>query len=150
MDTLGERIKHTRKRNRWSQAKLAKLLGLKSPVAISKYEKNQREPDVAKLIKIGRIGHVSLDWLLTGEGYIERKEVISELARSHEDPRLASLTEKLDYIYKEGTLKDRAEVRGIIEEVYDSVIEPEKKTVVEEAVQAAAEEPPNKKRRAAG
>lgn len=67
MDTLGRRIKFARERLGWNQSKFAQELGLKSPMAVSKYEMNQREPDISKLVKIAKLGNISLDWLLTGE-----------------------------------------------------------------------------------
>ena len=67
MDTLGKRIKHIRKKIGLNQSDFAKKLGLDSPVAISKYELDQREPDISKLVKMSEFGSISLDWLLTGE-----------------------------------------------------------------------------------
>lgn len=73
MDTLGKRIKFIREQLRFNQSELAKHLGLESPMAISKYESDQREPDIDKLIKLSNLGDISLDWLLTGEG--EKKRI---------------------------------------------------------------------------
>lgn len=75
MDTLGKRIKFIRERLRFNQSELARYLGLESPMAISKYETDQREPDIDKLIKLSKLGDLSLDWLLTGEGEMQRSEV---------------------------------------------------------------------------
>lgn len=120
MDTLGKRIRFIRARLDLNQTDFAKELGLESAVAISKYESGQREPDMNKLINISNMGKVSLDWLLTGEDVqkFERKE---EMPGHESDSKLAGLMDKLMHIFKEGSLKERAEVRGIIEEVYDEI-----------------------------
>lgn len=154
MDTkLGNRIKEARNKTGLTQEALAKRLGIAYPT-MNKYEKGHRIPDAELLSRMTTELNCDPGWLLTGEGpkyREERKEVIERGETTvQKDPRLARVMEKLEHIYKEGTLKDRAEVRGIIEEVYDIIIESEKKPVMEEAVQAAEEEPPKKKRRAAG
>jgi phage repressor protein C with HTH and peptisase S24 domain len=64
-----------RKKLGLNQSVMAKELGLESPVAISKYEKDQRQPDVSKLIIISKLANASLDWLLTGEGPKEKTAV---------------------------------------------------------------------------
>lgn len=65
--TLGERIKNIRKLLKMNQAVFAKEIGLESAMAVSAYENNQTEPDISKLIKISKLGNISLDELLTGE-----------------------------------------------------------------------------------
>lgn len=66
MDTLGSRIRSVRKRLKINQTVFARKLGLRGAGAISKYEKNQREPDIAMLNKISEMGNVSLNWLVKG------------------------------------------------------------------------------------
>jgi transcriptional regulator with XRE-family HTH domain len=66
MDTLGKRIKSIREKTGLNQLDLARHLGLESAMAISKYEADQREPDISKLIKLSDLGGVDLNWLLTG------------------------------------------------------------------------------------
>jgi len=70
METLGQRIKQIRKGMKLNQDDFAKEIGLESAVAVSNYEKDQRTPDVNKLIIISRLGKISLDELLTGEDII--------------------------------------------------------------------------------
>lgn len=65
---LGGRIKQIRKMLDLNQEDFAVKLGFETPVAISYYENNKRTPDVSTLVKIAKLGNVSLDWLLTGEG----------------------------------------------------------------------------------
>lgn len=115
MDTLGKRIKHVRDKLGWNQSRFAEELSLKSPMGVSKYEMDQREPDISKLIKIAAMGNVSLDWLLTGEEpastpqggtayppeiqqYVEK--LVSILTGA--DQKLAGkLEERIDIIYGE-------------------------------------------------
>lgn len=68
MGNIGERIKRVREQSGLNQTDFALKLGLGGPTAVSKYEKEQREPDIQTLTKIANLGNVSLDWLLTGEG----------------------------------------------------------------------------------
>lgn len=78
MDTLGKRIRSLREKKGLNQSELAHELGLESPMAVSKYEKDQREPDVAKLIKVSDLFGVSMDWLLTGEGPVQAGAALTE------------------------------------------------------------------------
>lgn len=66
LETLGERIRHVRKMLGLKQAHFALKIGLNSPTAISKYEKNQVEPSIASLLKIAEIGNIDPGWLLSG------------------------------------------------------------------------------------
>ncbi|MBI3582814.1 MAG: hypothetical protein HY096_02545, partial [Nitrospinae bacterium] len=71
------------------------------------------------LVKISKLVNVSLDWLLTGEGEMERGKNILVEKPQYKDPRLSDLYQKLESIYNEGSFDIRAKVRGIIEEAYD-------------------------------
>lgn len=115
-ETIDRLTKHS---NAKSDADIARALEI-SPQALFTFKKRGKLPSDL-LIKYCLKHQLSIDWLLTGEDYktlSEGKEVMS----AHEnDPKLAGLMEKLAQIYKEGSLKERAEVRGIIEEVYDEI-----------------------------
>lgn len=64
------------------------------------------------------------------EKTVKEKSLIAPPAASERiDEKLISLIEKLKLIYRDGGLKERAEVRGIIEEVYDQVIGAKKKPI---------------------
>lgn len=81
---IGERIKQIRIRTKCSQAKFAEKLSIQSSNAISLYEKGEREPKLEDLIEIAKIGNVTLDWLIKGEGSIydtERNEELEEVLR---------------------------------------------------------------------
>lgn len=62
--TLGERIRHIRKKLRLNQAQFAAALGIKSGTSVSKYEDDQRRPGKNVLQEIARLGNVSVDRLL--------------------------------------------------------------------------------------
>lgn len=59
---LGFKIKELRNKNKMTQGKLGELLNV-SQVAVSKWEKQQTEPDATSLKKIANIFDVSIDFL---------------------------------------------------------------------------------------
>ncbi len=84
MANIGNQIKSLREKMGLSQSDFAAKLGLGGPTVISKYEKNQREPEIALLIKLANLGNVSLDWLLTGEGPQSREQNREEVIEDDE------------------------------------------------------------------
>lgn len=64
MNTLGDRISSLRKSKGLSQRKLMDILNFDN---LSKYEKDQRQPNYEILKKIADFFNVSTDWLLTGQ-----------------------------------------------------------------------------------
>lgn len=60
---FGERLKQLREEANLTMEQLAANLGTKKQT-ISRYEKNQREPEYATLIKIAQFFNVSTDYLL--------------------------------------------------------------------------------------
>lgn len=67
-ETFAKRLRGEREAGSWSQTALAKELGL-TPVAISGYERDQREPNFETLIKICEIFGVSTDYMLGRTDY---------------------------------------------------------------------------------
>lgn len=63
---LGARIAMLRREAGYSQAELAKLLGI-SASAVGMYEQGRREPAVDILVAMARIFGVTTDYLLTGK-----------------------------------------------------------------------------------
>jgi SOS-response transcriptional repressor LexA len=63
---IGHRIKAIRKQIGLTQSEFAEKLGT-TQAAVSKYEVNEREPEIVTLIKIAELGFTTLDWLITGE-----------------------------------------------------------------------------------
>jgi transcriptional regulator with XRE-family HTH domain len=64
--TLGQRLATLRKQNRLTQQKLGEQLNV-SAQAVSKWENDQAEPDVATICRLAKIYHVSIDTLLMGQ-----------------------------------------------------------------------------------
>lgn len=77
MSDLGKRIKEARKAAKLTQEDLARILGLDSESAVSRYESNQRGVDIDKLALIAKTTNHSLNWLSTGEGEKEAKTLDS-------------------------------------------------------------------------
>ena len=128
MDNLGGRIKKIREQLALNQAQFAEQLGLGGPAAVSKYEKNQREPEIAVLVKIARMGNEPLDWLLTGKYPIKKTtDVVSDNVKADykgeagHDTRLMALIEKLTVVYTEGTDIQRAALRGLLDNMLDDL-----------------------------
>ena len=63
---LGIRIAILRISKGWSQAELARRIGV-STSAVGMYEQGRREPSVDTLVALSRIFGVSLDYLLSGQ-----------------------------------------------------------------------------------
>ncbi len=63
--TLGERIQDLRKKNGYSQEKLAEYLNM-SRQAVSKWEQNVCEPNLDCLTEMARLFDVDMDYLITG------------------------------------------------------------------------------------
>jgi transcriptional regulator with XRE-family HTH domain len=61
---VGERIRTVRGKK--TQTEFAKALGVKKQNYISRYERG-RIPSPDLLVRIARMGRVSIDWLLTGK-----------------------------------------------------------------------------------
>ena len=47
---------------------------------------------------------------------------VHKIADEHRDPVLISLLEKLQKVYKDGTIQQRAMLRGLIDEMFDEVM----------------------------
>lgn len=73
MQTIGERIREKRIRNKLTMQDLAEALG-KSKGNISEYEKGKYEPSAQTVISLSRLFKVSADWLLTGEEFLKQTD----------------------------------------------------------------------------
>ena len=91
---------------RLSQTAFAKKLSLSGPAAVSKYEKNQREPEIATLIKIANLANKSLDWLLTGKSSVKQKPV---------EKKLGEIIAQVDRIYREGNARKLSAVKYFLD-----------------------------------
>ena len=89
---LADKIIQLRKKNGWSQEKLAEKMNV-SRQAVSKWESAQSVPDLEKLLTLGRLFGVTTDYLLKGELEAE------EYPESEETPvRRLTLAEANDYL----------------------------------------------------
>ncbi len=67
MVNIGERVRFIREKLGLNQAALAAQIGLGSATVVSRYESNQRQPDIATLVKLAELARITVDELLTGE-----------------------------------------------------------------------------------
>ena len=91
---------------RLSQTAFAKKLSLSGPAAVSKYEKNQREPEIATLIRIAKLGNKSLDWLLTGKSLTNQ---------NRKNKKLEKLISKIECLYQEGDSKKLSAIQVLLD-----------------------------------
>jgi len=63
---IGNRIKKIRNDHDLSQIELAEMLSI-SQASVGHYENGKRRPPIKILIKLSKIGNVSLDWLIKGK-----------------------------------------------------------------------------------
>lgn len=61
--TLGEKLAKLRREHNYTQEQLAQILGV-SRQAVSKWESNTAYPETEKLIRLGKLYHCSMDYLL--------------------------------------------------------------------------------------
>jgi transcriptional regulator with XRE-family HTH domain len=83
LQSLGERIKEIRVKLHLSQQEFAELIGVKTKMSISNFEKNERSPSFENLISIAKLGNVTVDWLLTGKS-LDNKELRQQLNKKDE------------------------------------------------------------------
>uniref|UniRef100_A0A7V3ZJT9 XRE family transcriptional regulator n=1 Tax=Dictyoglomus thermophilum TaxID=14 RepID=A0A7V3ZJT9_DICTH len=97
--TFGERLRHIRKKRGLSLNKLAELLNV-APITVSRWERNQREPDFGTLQKLSEILDISIDYLLGKEdakiGTSLNLEDLSDLP----DEAIKSIEEFIDFVRK--------------------------------------------------
>lgn len=74
--TLGNKLAKLRKEHNYTQEQLAELLGV-SRQAISKWESDGAYPETEKLIRLGRLYHCSMDYLLMDEVQEPTKETVT-------------------------------------------------------------------------
>ena len=83
--TFGERILALRKKNKWSQDDLAKMVGTSAPI-IGRYERNEIKPSIETAKNIADALNVTIDYLIGGsdtmimdKALIQRIEDIQKL-----------------------------------------------------------------------
>ncbi len=101
MILFGFKIKQLRKENRYTQAELAKLLGVtKSTVA--SYENNSRQPSYEVLVKLAEVFHVSVDSIL-----LNRSNYILEVSHLTDD-QIKTIHMMIDAFQKSNLLNEAA------------------------------------------
>lgn len=82
---IGERIRELRKRHRFTQADVARKIGVSSPT-ITQWENNQTAPKGDNLLRVASVLGCTPDWLVTGKGHPDDIHENAEAA-----PRLKGL-----------------------------------------------------------
>ncbi|MDF7639413.1 helix-turn-helix domain-containing protein [Lactobacillus sp. ESL0791] len=92
MDTLNERIRNLRLKKNWSQEELAEKMDV-SRQSVSKWENGDAQPDLDKVVQLGKLFNVSLDTLLAGKDNEQEdtKSVNNEQASFYLDEQLREL-----------------------------------------------------------
>lgn len=66
---IGERIKHARKKMRWSQEKLAELMGVSGTTVVN-WETGKKPPGRKMMIGLSHLFHTSMSWI-TGDSPLD-------------------------------------------------------------------------------
>ncbi|MBO7121314.1 MAG: helix-turn-helix transcriptional regulator, partial [Bacilli bacterium] len=98
---LGEKIQISRKKKGMSQEDLANVLNV-SRQAVQKWESGVSNPELNKVIELGRVLDVSLDWLLDENKILKEEAVVEE---ETED----SLEEEIEPIEEETPTEEEQE-----------------------------------------
>ena len=88
--TLGQRLAFYRKKSCLTQQQLGRMINV-SAQAVSKWENDQAEPDVATICKLSEIYHISTDALLTGRDCTPDTTSEQKHARPKSHPHLRTL-----------------------------------------------------------
>lgn len=82
MNSIGKRIRFARKKNSLTLTDIKKLTGL-STGNLSELENDKFMPSANALIALRKILNVSIDWILTGENYIQAQETVEGNENTH-------------------------------------------------------------------
>lgn len=159
---IGSRITQLRREKSLTQAEFAGKIHCDRSL-VTKLETGKVNLSPLIRLAITNIFGVRREWLETGQGdqYDNRWSILEARAKDlgdaiyielstlkaykkayqevvDKDPKLAHIIEKLRFIFDKGGVKDKAAVRGIIEEVYDMVQEDLEKAAKEEAAKKGA------------
>ncbi|WZL72244.1 helix-turn-helix transcriptional regulator [Clostridiaceae bacterium 35-E11] len=80
MDSIGKRIRFARKKNNLTLTDIKKITGL-STGNLSELENDKFMPSANALIALRNILNVSIDWILTGEDYMQEQEAVDDNMR---------------------------------------------------------------------
>ena len=125
--TIGKNIKQLRQERGMTQSELADRLFV-SPQMVSRYENNSAAPDVAMLVKISTVFHVSLD-VLCGLDTTAKDKCINSLLEKYAEKThdsFAALNEKYENFLTESSevsLDDRVmKIQlSLLENLHDNI-----------------------------
>ena len=112
--TFGEKLQKLRKEAGLSQEELAWQLGV-SRQAVSKWERDGGYPETEKIIRMSRIFHVTLDYLLNEETSQNEEAAKNEEAKNEEAVQKEPLDEKTwrnEELRQEAALPDEKELQN--------------------------------------
>ena len=112
--TFGEKLQKLRKEAGLSQEELAWQLGV-SRQAVSKWERDGGYPETEKIIRMSRIFHVTLDYLLNEETLQNEEAAKNEEAKNEEAVQKEPLDEKTwrnEELRQEAALPDEKELQN--------------------------------------
>lgn len=139
MRTLAEIIEIIKSHKNFKEdAEVARLLNIKPKTFAA--AKSRNSIPFEELITFCNQEGIDFSWLLTGQ--VIKKTIIVEGKRvqvpakgepgfylreeeptTPEEKRLHAVLIRVKYIYEHGSLEDKARVRGIVEEIYDTLVE---------------------------
>ena len=109
-----------------TDGEVANLLGLQRSTLAERKRQNSIPYD--ELVNFSDKENYSLNWILYGEEPKRREEkaipgMIHEPPAAYSEETLYVLITRVQKIYKEGDLSERAAIRGMIDEVHEKLIE---------------------------
>lgn len=107
MESIGERIRARREELNMTQAELAQLLGYKSHTSVNKIEKNTRELQTDKIVKIAEALQTTPEYILGWNQ--ERKEIIMDKQNADIKKNISTDADALEF-YKNADAGIRAEI----------------------------------------
>lgn len=93
---IGENIRNNRKNKGLTQKELGLMIGI-SASTVTKYEKEDLEPNIETLQRIAEALGVSLHELITGESLLNESETLTQSVNTENiDPHLQEITKELE------------------------------------------------------
>jgi len=125
---LGSRLRNSLELSGLTQKDVDSKLGLAQGHA-SKWIREKFTPSAYLLVEFSCLTCINLEWLLTGEGEMRKEKSGSSTGKtgcadagaSNDKVKLARLTLLVERVFKQGTLSQRAMLRGVLEELDDEI-----------------------------
>lgn len=122
MKTIGQRIKFLRKQHNFTVQQLAELIN-KTKGNISSYENGKYEPSAQTIIRICEIFNISIDWLLTGKEFGNKK---ISIMKENNELNLTDEEKNLIIIFRNFSEEDKE----LIKIISDNLLKRLKKTQI--------------------